>query len=51
VTGRGGRRREQLLDDVKETRGCWKLKEETLDCNVWRNGVRKRLGTCRKANS
>ena len=50
VTGRLGRRREQLLDDVKETRGCWKLKEEALDRTVWRNGFRKRLGTCRKAD-
>ena len=27
VTGRGGGRGKQLLDDLKETRGCWKLKE------------------------
>ena len=32
VTGRRGRRSNQLLDDLKEKRGCWKLKEETLDC-------------------
>jgi len=31
VTGRGGRRRQQLLDDFRETRGYWKLKEEALD--------------------
>ena len=31
VKGRRGRRCKQLLDDVKETRGNWKLKEETLD--------------------
>jgi hypothetical protein len=36
VTGRRGRRRKQLLVDLKEKRGCWKLKEETLDRNVWR---------------
>jgi len=30
VTRRLGRRREQLLDDLKETRGYWKLKEEAL---------------------
>jgi hypothetical protein len=31
VTGRRGRRGKQLLDDVNETRGYWKLKEEALD--------------------
>jgi len=30
VTGREGRRREQLLDDLEEKRGYWKLKEEAL---------------------
>jgi hypothetical protein len=30
VTGRRKRRREQLLDDVKEKRGNWKLKEDAL---------------------
>jgi hypothetical protein len=28
VTGRRGRMRKQLLDDLKEKRGFWKLKEE-----------------------
>jgi hypothetical protein len=36
VTGRRGRRREQLLDDLKEKRRCWKLKKETLDCTLRR---------------
>jgi hypothetical protein len=36
VTGRQGRRRKQLLDDLKETRGYWKLKEEALDRTLWR---------------
>ena len=31
VTGRHGRRRKQLLSDVMEERGHWKLKEEALD--------------------
>jgi hypothetical protein len=31
MTGRQGRKRKQLLDDLKETRGYWKLKEETLE--------------------
>ena len=36
VTGRRGRRCEHLLDDLKETRSYWKLKEEQLDRTVWR---------------
>jgi predicted AlkP superfamily pyrophosphatase or phosphodiesterase len=36
VTGRRGRRRKQLLDDFKEKRRYWKLKEEALDRTVWR---------------
>ncbi|GFG30527.1 hypothetical protein Cfor_05823 [Coptotermes formosanus] len=31
ITGRRGRRRKQLLDDLRETRGYWELKEEALD--------------------
>jgi hypothetical protein len=33
---RRGRRCTQLLDDLKETRGYWKLKEEALDRTLWR---------------
>jgi hypothetical protein len=36
MTGRRGRRHKQLLDDLKEKRRYWKLKEEALDCTVWR---------------
>jgi hypothetical protein len=36
VTGRRGGRRKHLLDDIKETRGYWKLKEEALDRTVCR---------------
>jgi hypothetical protein len=36
VTGRRERRRKQLLDDVKEKRRYWKLKEEALDRTLWR---------------
>jgi hypothetical protein len=36
VAGRRGRRRKQLLDDLKEKRRYWKLKEEALDRTVWR---------------
>jgi hypothetical protein len=31
---RQGRRHKQLLDDLKETRGCWELREEALDRTV-----------------
>jgi hypothetical protein len=34
VTGRRVRRRKQLLDDLKETKGYWKLKEEALDRSI-----------------
>jgi hypothetical protein len=36
ITGRRGRRRKQLLDDLKEKRRYWKLKEEALDRAQWR---------------
>jgi hypothetical protein len=38
MTGRRGRRGKQLLDDLKEMRCYWKLRDETLDRNLWRNG-------------
>jgi hypothetical protein len=38
VTGSRGRRRKQPLDDLKETRRYWKLKEEALDRTLWRTG-------------
>jgi hypothetical protein len=31
MTGRRGRRRKQILDDLKEKIGYWKLNEEALD--------------------
>jgi hypothetical protein len=34
IMGRRGRRRKQLLDDLKEKRRFWKLKEEALDRTV-----------------
>jgi hypothetical protein len=35
MTGRRGRRRRRLLDDLKERRGYSHLKEETPDRTVW----------------
>ena len=36
VTGRQGRKRTKLLDDLKERRGYSHLKEEALDRTMWR---------------
>jgi hypothetical protein len=36
VTGRRGRRRRKLLDDLKERRGYFHLKEKALDRTMWR---------------
>jgi hypothetical protein len=36
VTGRHGRRCRKLLDDLKERRGYFHLKEEALDRTMWR---------------
>jgi hypothetical protein len=36
--GRRGRRVKQLLDDLNERRGYWKLQEEALDRTLWRTG-------------
>jgi hypothetical protein len=36
VAGRRGRRSRKLLDDLKERRGYSHLKEEALDCTMWR---------------
>jgi hypothetical protein len=36
VTGKQGRRRRELLDDLKERKGYSHLKEEALDCCMWR---------------
>jgi hypothetical protein len=48
VTGRRGRKRKQLLDDLKETRGHCKLKEEALDRTVWRTGFGSGYGLVRQ---
>ena len=36
MTGSRGRKRRELLDDLKERRGYSQLKEEALDRTVWR---------------
>jgi hypothetical protein len=44
VTGRRGRRRTKLLDDLKERTGYSHLKEEALDRTVWRAGCGRDFG-------
>jgi len=44
VTGRRGRRRSKLLDDLKESRGYSHLKEEALDRTMWRAGFGRDFG-------
>jgi len=43
-TGRRGRRRRKLLDDLKERRGYSHLKEEALDRAKWRAGFGRGFG-------
>jgi hypothetical protein len=45
VRGRQGRWRKQLLDDLKGTRGYWKLKQEAIDCTVWRTDFGRGYGS------
>ena len=44
ATGRRGRRHKQLLDDLKEERGYWKLTEEVLTRTLWRIRFRRGHG-------
>ena len=44
VTGRRGSRRRKLLDYLKERRGYSHLKEEALDCTMWRAGFGRGFG-------
>jgi hypothetical protein len=44
VTGRRGRRRRKLLDDLKKGRGYSHMKEEALDRTMWRAGFGRGFG-------
>jgi hypothetical protein len=44
VTGRRGRRRRKLLDDLNERKGYSNMKEEALDRTVWRDGFGRGFG-------
>ena len=50
VTRRRGRRRKNLLDDLKDRRGYSHLKEEALDGTMWRNRFRGSFWTCRQTD-
>jgi len=43
MTGRRGRRRRKVLDDLKERKGYSLLKQEALDRTVWRDALEKVL--------
>ena len=49
MTGRRGRRRRKLLDDLKERRGYSQLKEDALDRTI-ESSIWKRFWTCRKTD-
>jgi len=51
VTGRRGRRRRKLLDDLKEGRGYSHLKEEALDRTMWRARFGRGFGPVVRQNT
>jgi len=44
MIGRRGRRNKQLLEDLKEVEGPWKLKEEALAHTLWRTHFGRSYG-------
>ena len=44
VPRRRGRRRKKLLDELKDRRGYFQLKEEALDPTMWRNRFGRGFG-------
>ena len=51
VTGRQGRKYQQLLDDLKETIENWKLEEEALDRALWRTRFGRGCGHVVRGNA
>jgi hypothetical protein len=51
VTGRRGRRRSKPLDDLKEGRGYSYMKEEALDCTIWRARFGRDFGPVVRQNT
>jgi len=50
VTGRREKRCKQLLVDLKEMTGYWKLREKCTESQSVENSIWKRLWTCRKTD-
>ena len=44
MTGRQGRRRKKLLNDLMEKKGYWKLKEEALHHTQWKTRFGRSYG-------
>ena len=51
MTGRRGRRRRKLLDDLKERRGYSHLKEEALDRTMWKARFGRGFGPVVRQNT
>jgi hypothetical protein len=51
VTGRRGRRCRKLLDDLKERRGYYHLKEEALDRTMWKARFGRGFGPVVRENT
>jgi hypothetical protein len=51
MTGIRGRRRKQLLNDLKEKRRYWKLKEEALDRTLLRTRFGRGYGPVVRQNT
>ena len=51
MTRRRGRRRKKLLDDLKDGRGYFHLKEEALDRTMWRNRFGRGFGPVVRQNT
>jgi hypothetical protein len=51
VARKRGRRRKKLLDDLKDRRGYSHLKEEALDCTLWRHRFGGVIGPVVKQNT
>jgi hypothetical protein len=50
MTGRRGRRRKQLPDDLKETKGYWKFERRSTRSHSVENSLWKRLWICRETD-
>ena len=51
MTGRRGRRRRKLLDDLEDRRGYCHLKEEAVDRTMWRAGFGRGFGSVVRQNN